>query len=261
MKTNYIECCDNVKGLKALPDACIDLTVTSPPYDNLRTYNGFTWDFEALAAELHRVTKPGGVIVWVVNDATIKGSETCTSFKQALHFKRLGFNLHDTMVWKKTNTPFPSRCRYYASFEYMFILSKGKPKTVHLIADKKNKSAGEIMRSKERQKDGSMRVATGTKKGRRIKPYGVRTNVWELTAAMSNNTGHPAVFPKQLARDHIITWSNPGDIVLDPFMGSGTTALACIDTGRRYIGFECSTEYCKTAQKRIGEEHERLQTI
>lgn len=253
MKTNYIKCTDNVKGLRGLPDACIDLTVTSPPYDNLRTYKGFTWDFEALAAELYRVTKPGGVIVWVVNDATIKGSETGTSFKQALHFKSLGFNLHDTMIWRKHSTPFPAKNRYYPSFEYMFIASKGRPKTVNLIADRKNKSAGEKVNTTERHRDGSTRPATGKKKGRRIKEYGVRFNVWDINPAMGNPTGHPAVFPERLVKDHIISWSNPGDIVLDPFMGSGTTAVACIKTKRSYIGFECSPEYCNIAQQRIKE--------
>jgi site-specific DNA-methyltransferase (adenine-specific) len=254
MQTNYIKCCDNVEGLRGLPDNCIDLTVTSPPYDDLRTYKGFSWDFDALAVELYRVTKPGGVIVWVVNDATVKGSETGTSFRQALAFKELGFNLHDTMIWKKRGLSFPDRIRYYPAFEYMFIVSKGKPKAINLIADRKNKHAGEAVTANERLRDGSLVPSTGKLKGRRIKPYGVRFNVWEQAAAMGNKTGHPAVFPVQLAADHIISWSNPGDVVLDPFMGSGTTAVACIKTGRKYIGFECSAEYCEKARERIEKE-------
>lgn len=254
MLTNYIKCCDNVQGLQCLPENCVDLTVTSPPYDDLRTYKGFSWNFEALAKELYRVTKPGGVIVWVVNDATVKGSETGTSFKQALAFKSIGFNLHDTMIWKKHGGPYPKKNRYYASFEYMFIFSKGKPKSVHLIADRKNKHAGEKITATERQRDGSLVESQGRKKGKIIKPYGVRYNVWEMHQASGNQTGHPAVFPEKLAADHIISWSNPGDVVLDPFMGSGTTAVACIKTRRNYIGFECSAEYCKIAQKRIEEE-------
>lgn len=253
MKTNYIKCCDNVQGLRELPDSCIDLVVTSPPYDNLRTYKGFTWDFEALADELYRVVKPGGVVVWIVNDATIKGSETGTSFKQALHFKELGFNLHDTMIWRKHSTPFPSKNRYYSVFEYMFIASKGKPKTVNLITDRKNKYAGEKIGATERQRDGSLRVSRGRREGRRIKEYGVRFNVWDISQAAGNPTGHPAVFPVRLVADHILSWSNPGDVVLDPFMGSGTTAVACVKTGRNYIGFELSDEYCSIAHKRIEE--------
>ena len=257
METNYIKCCDNVQGLRNLPDDCIDLTVTSPPYDNLRTYKGFAWDFESLASELYRVTKPGGVIVWIVNDATVKGSETGTSFRQALHFKEIGFNLHDTMIWRKQSTTFPEINRYYPCFEYMLILSKGRPKTVNLIADRKNKHAGEKVTMKERQPDGSFRLSTGAKTGRRIKPYGVRLNVWDVNPAMGNKTGHPAVFPEHLVRDHIISWSNRGDTVLDPFMGSGTTAVACLKTGRNYIGFELSREYCEIAQQRIREETQK----
>lgn len=254
MNTDYIKCCDNVAGLRALPDNSVDLTVTSPPYDDLRTYKGFTWDAEALIAELYRVTKPGGVVVWIVNDATVNGSETGTSFRQALAFKNAGFNLHDTMIWKKTGSPFPSSVRYYQNFEYMFVLAKGRPKTINLIADRRNKHAGGRVTATERQRDGSIRVSVGKKKGRTIKPYGVRYNVWEVPQAMGNNTNHPAVFPVRLVADHIISWSNPGDVVLDPFMGSGTTAVACVKTERRYIGFECSAEYCKIAQKRIEEE-------
>lgn len=262
INSNYIKCCDNVQGLRNLPDDCIDLTVTSPPYDDLRTYKGFSWDFDALAKELYRVTKPGGVIVWVVNDATVNGSETGTSFKQALAFKEIGFNLHDTMIWKKPGGPYPSKVRYYASFEYMFVFSKGKPKTVKLIADRVNKHAGETMTATERQRDGSIKESKGRREGRRIKQMGVRHNVWEVRPAGGQQTGHPAVFPVMLAADHIISWSAPGDIVLDPFMGSGTTAVAAIKTGRNYIGFECSAEYCEIAEKRIqevkqNEEHTR----
>ena len=255
MEVNRIYCDDNVQGLKRLPAECIDLTVTSPPYDDLRTYKGFSWDFKGLAAELYRVTKPGGVIVWVVNDATVNGSETGTSFKQALHFKDVGFNLHDTMIWQKPNALYPSLVRYYPTFEYMFILSKGKPKTVNLIADRKNKHAGTTRTSTERQKDGSLKRSNGCKKDRRVQPLGVRNNIWLVRPASGQQTGHPAVFPERLAADHITSWSNPGDIVLDPFMGSGTTAVAALKTGRKYIGFECSAEYCEIAKKRIGETH------
>lgn len=254
MKTNYINCCDNVEGLQKLPADCIDLTVTSPPYDNLRYYNGFCWNAEELIVELHRVTKPGGVVVWIVNDATVNGSETCSSFKQALLFRDAGFNLHDTMIWRKPNTPFPSSVRYYACFEYMFIFSNGKPKSVNLIADRINKHVGKRIGATERQPDGTLRVSNGRKMGRRVKPVGVRHNVWDAAAAAGQQTGHPAVFPVQLIADHIISWSNPGDLVLDPFMGSGTTAVAAIKTGRNYIGFECSAEYCEIAEKRIKEE-------
>lgn len=251
MKTNYIECCDNIIGLKGIPNDSIDLTVTSPPYDNLRDYKGFSWDEARLISELYRVTKHGGVVVWIVNDATVKGSETCTSFRQALSFREAGFNLHDTMIWKKSGTAYPDTVRYYANFEYMFIFSKGKPKAVNLIADKPNIHANERITSTEREKDGSIRISSGVKKGRRVKETGIRFNVWDVVEEKSNKTGHPAVFPVRLATDHIISWSNEGDVVLDPFMGSGTTAVAAIKNGRHYIGFEISDEYCRIAEARI----------
>lgn len=252
MITDYIECCDNVAGLQRLPDACIDLTVTSPPYDNLRTYNGFAWDFEAVAKELYRVTKPGGVVVWIVNDATIKGSETGTSFRQALFFKEIGFNLHDTMIWEKCSH-FQNKNRYIQSFEYMFVFSKGFKKSANLICDRKNKYSGCVVGGGGMNSEGKKIMSSGRKIGRKVKEYGARFNIWNITPAKNNNTNHPAVFPEQLAADHIITWSNPGDVVLDPFMGSGTTAVAAIKSGRHYIGFDISQEYCEIAEHRISE--------
>lgn len=250
MDLDYIECNDCVAGMRSLPDECIDLTVTSPPYDNLRTYNGFEWDFEAVAKELYRITKTGGVVVWVVGDATINGSETGTSFKQALFFKECGFNLHDTMIWEKIS-PYQHKNRYIPAFEYMFIFSKCKPKTTNLICDRKNKHAGRTISSTERQHDGTTRISSATKKNRKAKEFGLRFNVWEMPSEKNNRTGHPAPFPERLVMDHILTWSNEGDIILDPFMGSGTTAVAAIKTNRHFIGFELSEEYCEIAEKRL----------
>jgi site-specific DNA-methyltransferase (adenine-specific) len=242
-----------------LSDDCIDLTVTSPPYDNLRTYNGFTWDAESLIAELYRVTKPGGVVVWIVNDATVNGGETGSSFRQALAFMAAGFKLHDTMIWQKIS-PFQHKNRYIPAFEYMFIFCKGSPKTANIICDRKNKKGGQKINGPQRNADGTLKQMTGAREGRSIKEYGQRLNVWDLPAVASNKerTGHPAQFPEQLAHDHIISWSNPGDVVLDPFMGSGTTAVACIRTGRNYIGFEISPEYCGIAKNRIDAEVDKL---
>ena len=254
MRLNYIANCDNVVGLKTLPDACIDLTVTSPSYDHLRAYKGFTWDFEALAAELYRVTKPGGVVVWVVNDETVKGSETGTSFKQALYFKDLGFNLHDTMIWDKGSFSFPANTRYHQVFEYMFIFSKGKPKSLNFICDRKNLYIGERGAS-GRKKDGTRNAGKSAVNNE----YGKRFNIWRYSIGGGHCTAdkvayqHPAIFPEQLAADHILSWSNPGDIVLDPFMGSGTTAKMAILNARNYIGFELSAEYCQIAEQRIAD--------
>lgn len=255
MKLDYIRHCDCLDGLKDLPDKCIDLTVTSPPYDNLRTYNGFSFDFEGIAKELYRVTKDGGVVVWIVADATVNGSETGTSFRQALYFKETGFNLHDTMIWEKPSLTFPNRYRYWQSFEYMFVLSKGKPKSVNKIMDRKNKRAGEKIHGTSRNPDGTTFVKSGTKKGTVIKEYGERKNVWNISPEMSNKKRmHPAQFPEALAKDHIISWSDEGDVVLDCFMGSGTTAVSAIHTNRHWIGFEISDEYCEIARRRIDDE-------
>lgn len=234
--------------LKELDTESIDLTVTSPPYDNLRTYKGFTFDFEAIARELYRVTKDGGVVVWVVCDATIKGSETGTSFRQALYFKEIGFNLHDTMIYKFAGTGAKgSNLSYWQGFEYMFILSKSKPKTVNRLADHKNVKHG--------SKNGQVgKYSNGTRKERgiRITPeYSVRDNVWVYGGTVGDKTEHPAQFPEALARDHILSWSNPDDLVLDPFTGSGTTAKMAKETGRRFIGIEIAPEYLEIAQRRI----------
>ena len=248
-----IQCGDSSELLRRLPDGCIDLTVTSPPYDNLRKYNGFDWDFNAIAGELFRVTKPGGVVVWVVGDGTVDGSETGTSFRHALYFKDVaGFRLHDTMIWRKTN-PLPQvrQPRYASCFEYMFVFSKGRPKTFNPIM-RKTKCGG-------RRYDSTCKNMGGengrTKKDFEINLESVQYNVWDMQVAR-NKTKHPAVFPEQLAHDHIVTWSNPGDIVLDPFMGSGTTAVAAIKEGRHFIGFDISEEYCGIARDRIARETE-----
>lgn len=242
-----------MEGLKQLDDESIDLTVTSPPYDDLRNYNGYSFDFENIAKELYRITKNGGSIVWIVSDATINGSESGTSFKQALYFKEIGFNIHDTMIWEKpTFTAVGALKQKYAQvFEYMFIFTKGKIKTFNPIKDRKNKYVGDKKHSGIRQKDGSIKEKSSI--GKPVAEYGQRFNVWHMPTCQSKTerTGHPAQFPEQLINDHIISWSNEGDIVLDPFMGSGTTAKMAILNKRNYIGFEISKEYCDIAEKRI----------
>ena len=243
----------NLDTMVKMPNDFIDLTVTSPPYDDLRDYNGYSFDFESIAKELFRVTKDGGVVVWVVGDATIKGSETGTSFKQALYGIECGFRLHDTMIYKKNSYPFPPSNRYYQQFEYMFVFSKGSPKSFNgLKQDTKwRKSQNEI--STTRQKDGStkeMKYAKG--KSKRL-----MDNVWDLNTGYMRSTKdkvayqHSAIFPEQLANDHIISWSNENDLVYDPFMGSGTTAKMAKLNNRNYIGSEISKEYCNIANERL----------
>lgn len=242
---------DCLEEMKKIPDGSVDLTVTSPPYDNLRTYNGNNaqWGehvWKAVIQDMYRVTKQGGVVVWVVGDATVKGSETGTSFKQALWAKECGFNLHDTMIWYKTNPmPYIKKDTYTQSFEYMFVLTKWKPKTSNLIRVP-SKYAGKILKTHTTNPE-SIRKPNKTKP---TLPTKVEHNVWSVVVAGSNH-GHPAIFPEKLAHDHIISWSNEGDTVLDPFMGSGTTGKMAKQLGRNFVGIEIDPTYFEIAQKRM----------
>lgn len=250
---NKIHNIDCVDGMRMLPDNSVDLTVTSPPYDNLRKYMGYIWDFESTAKELYRVTKPGGVVVWIVGDETIKGSETGTSFKQALFFKECGFYLHDTMIYQKLN-PMPRDTRiprYWQAFEYMFVFSKGKPQHFNWILEN-TKTSGEMRGAcGSRKTDGDMRTDRRKKTaGHRVGKTKPRINIWAY-GRDKIKSDHPATFPENLAQDHILSWSNPGDVVMDPFMGSGTTAKMALLNNRNFIGFEISEDYCKIANARI----------
>lgn len=245
---------DCLKVMKDVSDNSVDLTVTSPPYDNLRTYNGYSFDFEGIAKELYRVTKKGGVVVWIVGDATIKGSETGTSFKQALFFKEIGFNLFDTMIYLK---PPRGACgnnkTYWQTFEYMFVLSKGAPKTINLIKDRENVEARDGDTGTKRLFDGTLskRKRSGYDK------FGRRTNVWEYYIGKGHSASdnfayeHPAIFPEKLAQDHILSWSNEGDTILDPMAGSGTTLKMAKKNKRNYIGIEISPEYIEIIKQRL----------
>lgn len=230
---------DCLAVMRTFNSGSIDLTVTSPPYDNLRDYNGYTFDFENIAKEIYRVTKENGVVVWVVGDATIKGSETGTSFKQALFFKEIGFNLHDTMIYEKNSPAYPASAtsnRYTQIFEYMFVFSKGKPIS-QLICDKANKWAG--------FKDFSEKLKNP------VPEFSPRNNIWKYTTSFGDTGGHPAPFPEKLVEDHILSWSKEGEIVLDPFAGSGTTLKMAKKNNRKYIGIEISQEYCEIINQRL----------
>jgi site-specific DNA-methyltransferase (adenine-specific) len=258
-----------------IPDNFIDLIITSPPYDNLRTYKGFVFDYKSILKELYRVTKDGGVVVWIIGDATINGSETGTSFKQALYAKEeCGFRLHDTMIYQKDACPFPEINRYYPSFEYMFVFSKGKPKTVNLIKDKPNKRYGEkVASSTQRQPDGTTIKVSANKinPDRQVKEFGVRTNVWFYSPGYMKSTKdkiaykHPAQFPEKLAEDHIKSWSNEGDIVFDPMCGAGTTCKMAWLNNRKFIGVDISEEYineiCIPRLKQYGWSEDKVEQI
>lgn len=244
---------DCLEVMKTIPDGSIDLTVTSPPYDNLRKYNGYVFDFEGIAQQLYRVTKLGGVVVWVVADATINGSETGTSFRQALYFKDIGFNLHDTMIYQTDKPPMNDN-RYQAEFEYMFVLSKGKPKSFNPIL-KKCKKAG------ERRIGTTYRETSGALKNQwRGGVYGttsVAGCIWYYPTG-GINLGHPAPYPESLAGDHILSWSNPGDTVLDPMTGSGTTGKMAVKYNRNFIGIEIDPQYFAIAQKRVHDAEQQM---
>lgn len=241
---------DCVKIMQYMDDDSVDLTVTSPPYDDLRGYNS-TIDFNEVAKQLYRVTKPGGVVVWNVNDKIENGSKSLTSFKQCILFNDIGFNVNDVMIWEKSN-PMPQvkQPRYNQVFEYMFIFSKGKPKTFNPILVE--------CKSKGKEYKSTVKLITNDKertyKELTINNYKVDNNIWKMGVAQ-NKTNHPAVFPLELPVRHIRTWTNEGDTVLDPFMGSGTTGIACKELKRNFIGIELDTEYYKLAKGRIEQDN------
>lgn len=258
METNKLYCENCLDTMARMPDEFIDLTVTSPPYDSLRDYKGYSFDFEKIALELFRVTKKGGVLVWVVGDETKNGSESGTSFRQALKFMEIGFNLYDTMIYLKDSIPFPQEKRYNQIWEYMFVFSVGQPKTFNAIK-RKNNASNIVKLISHRRKDGSL-------KREKIKynnecNYG---NVWQHGTGFGKSAKdefvfkHPAIFPEQLAADHIYSWSNPGDLVWDPMTGSGTVPKMAIKLKRNWIGSEISAEYCEIAQKRINAEKQKI---
>jgi DNA modification methylase len=238
VKTNHIYIENCLETMQRFDDEVIDLTITSPPYDNLREYNGYVFDFPAIAEQLYRIIKKDGLLVWIIGDATIGGSETGSSFRQALHFIELGFKLHDTMIYEKNSPAYPANKdgnRYTQIFEYMFVFAKGKiPK--QLICDKRNKWAG--------HKDFSGKQKNPTP------DFSPRNNIWKYTTSF-NGIKHPAPFPELLAQDHIVSWSKPGDVIYDPFMGSGTTAKMALLNGRKYVGSEISSEYAEIVLQRI----------
>jgi len=262
---NYNE--SNLETMAKMPDCFVDLTVTSPPYDDVRTYKGFTLPLRDIAKELYRVTKDGGVVVWVVNDKTKNYCESLTSFKTAILFvEEAGFNLHDTMIYKR-QAAFPDVVRYYQEFEYMFVFSKGKPKTINLL--RQNKSESTIKRNNsgihnsrhERQQNGEIKKGDVKSIERvnnaKLDDTRVKSNIWEIATGSQKSTKdkiafeHPAIFPEQLANDHILSWTNEGDLVYDCFMGSGTTAKMSILNNRNWIGSEISSEYCEIIEERV----------
>ena len=241
---------DCINVLRQWDDGCIDLTVTSPPYDGIRDYRGYRFDFEQIARQLFRVTKEGGVVVWVVGDK-INGGRSMTSFRQGLYFQEIGFSVHDVMIYQKKNTPFMRSNAYTNAYEMMFVLAKGKPATFNLLKEKSRRHGVEQL-THNKLSDG-----VNKKKWGRLNPEKTRTNIWSYAVGLGGTTSdriafkHPAVFPEGLAQDHILSWSNPGDLVLDPMCGSGTTGKMALRNGRQFIGIDISGEYIEIARERL----------
>ena len=259
LRDNTLYNIDCLEGLRELPENSVDLIVTSPPYDDIRSYgNVSVWDFDKfkeIAVELYRVLKPGCVLVWIVGDATKNGSETLTHAKQALYFKEeVGFVVHDSMIYEKNSPSFPAKRgskRYTQIFEYMTIFTKGKIREdITLIADKRNKWSGWTSWGKQTQYNADEKVEAG-KLINPVPEFSLRNNIWKYNVGFNDKTGHPAVFPEKLAEDHILSWSVKGNLVLDPFMGSGTTAKMAMLNGRNYIGFEVNEAYWKVSVDRV----------
>lgn len=243
---------DCLVGMKKLPNECIDLVVTSPPYDDLRDYNGYKFEFENIAIELLRVLKKGGIVVWVVGDKIKNGDRTLTSFKQCIYFQEIGFNVHDIMIYRKKNTPFMRSNAYTNCYEFMFVLSKGKPNTFNPLKTKTVRQGFEKL-VYNKKSDGINTKVIGE-----LKEEKTLTNIWDYAVGLGGSTNdkiafqHTAIFPEKLAHDHILSWSNEGDIVFDPMCGSGTTCKVARLNNRRYIGMDISEEYTQLAKKRLG---------
>lgn len=255
---------DCFQVMKDFDGDSVNLVITSPPYDGLRNYNGYSFDVEGIASQLFRVVRPGGVVVWVTGDATINGSETGTSFKQALFFKEIGFNLHDTMIFEKQN-PIPQiyRKRYNNHFEFMFVFSKGAIKTHNPIMVDCLHAGLEL--NGTTYKNYSKNVQRREKMAKPVKDKKIKGNIWTYVVGKNKEDqeakGHPAPFPCKLAEDHILSWSNEGDVVLDPMCGSGTTCKMAKRFGRNFIGIDISDEYCKIAEKRLQGEGDTSKTL
>lgn len=243
-----IECSDCVEFVRSLEPGSVQLTVTSPPYDALRAYDGFgEIDYGELFVALYGATADGGVLVWVVDDAVVKGFETCTSHRQVLSaVDDAGWGLYQTLIWRKSQPSAFARRRYQFVHEPMYVFSKGRPRVANPIRDHRNKTAGMVNRDKHTtnpERRGTLRTYTTPE-------YSVRWDVWDVPRCPSK-AGHPASFPERLARDHILTWSEPGDLVLDPFCGEGTTGVVAVSEGRSFVGCDISPRWAEVARERV----------
>lgn len=259
---NGLQLGDCLEGMRQIDSNAVDLTVTSPPYDAMRDYGGHEWDFAEIATELFRITKPGGIVAWNVQNQIIGGQESLSAERQRLYFcDACGFRPHST-IYVLTTAAFrkPSKARYADTVQLVYIFSKGTPKTINILKDRKNKTAGASVRYGTRKKDGSRRYGN-----LKITPdLGYRTNAWYIKQCVQPHASnkfiheHPALMPEPLAQDLVLSFSNPMELVLDPFAGAGTTARAAILSGRQYVGFEVHKPYYELAMKNIDDAHRVL---
>ena len=250
---NQVLHCDCVSGMQRLPDCCIPLTVTSPPYDDFREYGGHKFRFESVARELYRVTAPGGVVVWVVQDQVVNGSFTGTMHRQAVFFQELGFGIHNELTLVALNSRIPQRVRYTPTSHTAFVLGKGRPRSVNLLRDKPNKQAGTYKPTwSRRTRDGNRETG---KYGKEVACFGLRSDVWVYlvgnNVTTKDGTKHPALMPEEMAEDLIVSWSRPGDLVFDPMSGGGTTCKMALLNHRRYLGMEIHEPYVQVARARL----------
>ncbi|UYN90434.1 MAG: site-specific DNA-methyltransferase [Anaerolineales bacterium] len=251
IQVNTVYQADCVEFMAHMDAGSVSLTVTSPPYDELRDYNGYKFEFEKIAYSLYRVTQKGGVVVWVVNDKIKNGNRSLTSFRQAIFFQEVGFNVHDVMIYKKKNTPFMRSNAYTNCYEFMFVFSKGSPRVFSPLKTKTVRQ-GQEMLPFNKGTDGVNKKVLGE-----LKPEKTLTNVWEYAVGFGGSTRdkfafeHPAIFPEKLAEDHIKSWTKEGDLVFDPMCGSGTTLKMAKIARRLYLGCDISADYVKLAKKRL----------
>ncbi len=251
LELNEVYCFDCVIGMQKIPENSIDLVITSPPYDNLRDYNGYRFEFEKIAQQIFRVIKVGGIVVWVVGDKIKNGNRSLTSFRQAIYFQEIGFNVHDVMIYKKRNTPFMRSNAYTNCYEFMFVFSKGRPNTFNPLKTKTVRQGKEKLVANKKT-DGINNKVWGE-----LNPNKTLTNIWEYAVGLGGSTNdkiafqHTAIFPEKLAKDHIYSWTNEGDVVLDPMCGSGTTCKMAKLLKRNFIGFDISQDYIEIAKERI----------
>lgn len=250
-----VHCMECVEGMEMLPDDCVDLVVTSPPYDAVRKYNGFAFDLHQTGAQIHRVLKDGGIAAMVIQDQTKDFGKSLTSFRTIIDWcDSFGFKLFECVIYRKNGSEGAWwKHRFRVDHEYIPLFLKGDRPAYF---DKQplrvpSKHGGKVMSgSGNRRTDG----ATNGTVRREINATKCRGTIWNYLMAGDKNPlkrKHPAVFPDAIPSDLIQCFCPPGGIVLDPFIGSGSTAVQALKHERHFIGFDISQEYCDLCNQRL----------